>query len=52
MHSNGYNYSKRRFIRPINDLLLDQRKGKFLTPEEKQELKKYAEERRLKNKNK
>lgn len=48
MHSNGYNYSKRRFIRPINDLLLDQRKGKFLTPEEKQELKKICGRTKIK----
>lgn len=52
MRSNNMYTKKRTFIRPINDLLHDQRNGKFLTPEEKQELKKYAEERRLKNKNK
>lgn len=36
----------------IEDLLHDERKRKFLTPEEKKRLKEYAEERRIKNKNK
>ncbi len=50
-----YNYGHKRiygFIRPIEDLLHDERKRKFLTPEEKKRLKQYAEERRIKNKNK
>lgn len=34
---------------PIKDLLMKQRKGEFLTFEEKERIKKYNEERRLKN---
>ena len=37
------------FIRPMKDLLLDQQKGRFLTPYEKKEIQKYAEEQRKKN---
>lgn len=37
------------FIRPMDDLLHDQRKGKFLTPDEKKRIQKYAEEQRKKN---
>ena len=50
----GYDYhlTQKGFIRPIDDLLHDQRKGKFLTPEEKKRLKIYSEERRIKNKSK
>lgn len=45
-------YDTRKFIRPIDDLLEDQRKGKFLTFEEKKTLKEYASEQRKKNLNK
>lgn len=40
------------FQRPIDDLLRDQRQGKFLNFHEKQRVKKYAEENRKKNANK
>jgi hypothetical protein len=40
------------FHRPTKDLLFDQRKGKFLTFDEKERLKKYASEQRKKNLNK
>lgn len=52
MRSNNMYTKKRTFIRPINDLLHDQRNGKFLTHDEKETLKKYAEEQRVKNKTK
>jgi hypothetical protein len=37
---------------PIDDLLFKQRKGKFLNPQEKQRVQKYAEQRRKENLNK
>lgn len=52
MRSNNMYRRKTTFTRPINDLLHDQRNGKFLTHDEKETLKKYAEEQRVKNKNK
>lgn len=36
------------FIRPMKDLLLDQQKGRFLTPYEKKEIQRYAESQRKK----
>lgn len=50
---NNRPYYKTYYTRPIDDLLFDQRNGKFLTPDEKKRLKEYAEEQRkkkLKNK--
>ncbi len=41
-----------RFERPIDDLLFDQRKGRFLTPDEKERIKKYAKANRLENQRK
>ena len=41
-------HSSSPFIRPISDLLFDQRKGKFLTRYEKDSINKYAEEQRKK----
>ncbi|MBK7362833.1 MAG: hypothetical protein IPJ01_11095 [Micavibrio sp.] len=40
------------YIFPIDELLFKERKGKFLTPEEKKRLKKYAEEQRKKKQSK
>jgi hypothetical protein len=37
---------------PIDDLLFKERKGKFLNPQEKERVRKYAEERRKENLNK
>lgn len=45
-------YYSTPYTRPINDLLIDQRKGRFLTPEEKKAIQKYAQEQRKKNLNK
>lgn len=38
------------FIRPLADLLHDNSKGKFLTPDEKKRVQNYANEQRKKNK--
>lgn len=49
-------YKKKGFETPIDELLEKQRKGKFLTFDEKEKIKKYSEEQRIKklnqNKNK
>lgn len=37
---------------PIDELLFKERKGKFLTPEEKKRVKEYAEEQRKKKQSK
>ena len=36
------------FQRSVKELLIDQRKGRFLTEDEKRTLQKYAEQQRLK----
>ena len=41
-------YRKQEFIRPMGDLLEDQRKGRFLTPGEKKRIQEYAQEQRKK----
>lgn len=45
-------YRKYKFETPIDKLLEKQRTGKFLTFDEKEEIKKYSQEQRIKNLNK
>jgi hypothetical protein len=51
MFDRGHRHYSTPFTRPIKDLLIDQRKGRFLTPYEKKEIQKYAEVQRKKKQN-